>query len=296
MKRMVFVTYLLLMCAIAMGRGSSRPARTQDSTEVINLSFSFAPEDLTIIDKGDYSVISLKDVRNTPLPFGWPSLPMKMVRVLIPSGAIVTDIRVEGNEDLVAEGVTVMPVQHPRSPSLPKPAWIPPDSAVYASSSLTPALLGEYGQQGNHRGYDILTLRLNPVRYAPAPGELYLATTIEVAVTCVLPEKPGRVVGRNFHAFKDRVANTVVNPEAEPRFRPQQADRMMPAVKSDAPRSRRVRFRSNRTRGWIEVETPLSTDEDRSKSDTGGIGGEPGGSGGSDAPIASIPSDADYLI
>ncbi len=119
---------------------------------------------------------------------GHPALPAKGARILLPYGTEVEKVEViTSARHGIGSGYLVEPVEQPFSLSTP-PHEIPAlvvDSVVYAGQEPIPEERHvEVGIQ-TFRGYRILVLKLNPVEYVPATGELSYYPEIRVRVTTV---------------------------------------------------------------------------------------------------------------
>jgi hypothetical protein len=115
---------------------------------------------------------------------GEPRLPGRGASILIPHGEAVTGIEVTGEASLVGSGYLIEPAGLPFPISRgPTEENIPrPDEVIYGSSAPFPAARHvSLGTQG-FRGYDILFLRLQPMKYIPTTGELYYYPSLRVSV------------------------------------------------------------------------------------------------------------------
>jgi hypothetical protein len=184
------------------------------------LEFSFSPDQVTMEKSGDYHQIRL-DNGSTPLwDAGSPDIPCRYVNILLPSGAVPTNVTATVEETLLAEEIWVYPHQLPRSLSDTSPViFVSPDATAYAAAVKTPVQSVEMGNLQTMRGYTYLTVRLNPLRYIPSEKQLYLATnctlTVEyessVQATSVSLMSTGSSSGSG--VFEDIVSGLVVNPE-----------------------------------------------------------------------------------
>ncbi|MBN2446659.1 MAG: hypothetical protein JXO22_08035, partial [Phycisphaerae bacterium] len=107
---------------------------------------------------------------------GQPALPASGASILLPLGTDVASVEIiTGDPVLVATDLRIEPVQQPvpLRPDVPAAGATAPNEAIYASAQPFPAERFEsIGVQG-FRGYQILTLKLNPVEYIPSTGELF---------------------------------------------------------------------------------------------------------------------------
>ncbi|MFH1746220.1 MAG: C25 family cysteine peptidase [Planctomycetota bacterium] len=116
---------------------------------------------------------------------GSPALPARGARILLPYGTDIARIEVLPAEKvLLGTGFRIEPVGNP-IPLSADPATITPptpDPLVYASKQALPSQ--RFEQSGTHafRGYQILYLKLHPVTYVPATGELYYYPRLTINV------------------------------------------------------------------------------------------------------------------
>jgi hypothetical protein len=116
---------------------------------------------------------------------GEPALPVAGARILVPYGEEVTAVEVVADEKvLVASGLRLQPVARPFPASAaPTQDNVPrTEPAIYASNAPFPAerfnIVGTFGL----RGYQLLILRLQPMEYAAASGDLYYYPQMQVVV------------------------------------------------------------------------------------------------------------------
>jgi len=155
---------------------------------------------------------------------GAPVLPFRTVRLLLPPGAKGARI-----ETRAPRGSTTVPgfweVEYGRVP-LTTPAIEPvesmspaiadaPDAAIYASDAPYPTAAVDLVSVQRLAGYAIAFLRVYPVRYLPARGELQFTPELEVLLTIepeqAEPTAPGTRLRPQPRA-RDRVAAWVENP------------------------------------------------------------------------------------
>jgi hypothetical protein len=116
---------------------------------------------------------------------GEPALPARGTEILLPLGAEVRGVDViTGKGVLLGSGLMVEPVAQPVPLFAGAAAAVPPtpDLAIYQSALPFPA--ASFTEMGTHgfRGFPILVLRLMPVQYLPATGELVWYPNLEVRV------------------------------------------------------------------------------------------------------------------
>ena len=156
------------------------------SAERITVEYSFdRPQIEQVTIAGDrYHRITMPEAPNSG-QIGHPALPARGAQILLPPGAKVASIEVvKGEKVLLGSDYVVEPVGRPvKLSSAPGAAEPPtPDPVVYNSDDPFPE--ATFKEIGTHsfRGYQILTLRLQPVEYIPTSGELYYYPHLKVNV------------------------------------------------------------------------------------------------------------------
>jgi len=146
---------------------------------------------------------------------GEPALPATGAHILLPYGVEVESIEILPGER-VALGSDFYIIPNSEQAKLTEPPTeviLPvPDAEIYASDQPFPGELFEnIGLQG-FRGYQILILKLQPVQYVPASGELYYYTGMTVVVNTVNTGKVSPLF-RGLPGDEQEVLTRVDNPE-----------------------------------------------------------------------------------
>ena len=180
----------------------------------VTLSFPFAETNVSFVSVGGYDRILLEDGTLPQDAPGTPWLPAKFVNVLIPAGAEVESLDVGASEVVLKENVLVYPVQPYVPRSKPRGPFVLPDSTAYDSIDVTPSQSAVLTGTQSIRGYTLVSIRLNPVRYNPATGRITLAHEIGVVVHYRLPGVPPSIASRNSDLFESSADALAVNPIA----------------------------------------------------------------------------------
>ncbi len=184
------------------------------ATEITH-EYTFAAPTITqvVIEGTTYSRLSMP---NAPPggAAGQPRLPARGASILVPWGEAVSDVQVTGEPVLIGSGYLVEPVGLPFAISEgPTDANIPrPDPVIYGSSAPFPAAPFLRLRTQSFRGYDILVLRLQPVKYIPATRQLYYYPTLHVTVETQTPGS-GNALLRGLTEDAQAAASRVDNPE-----------------------------------------------------------------------------------
>ena len=152
----------------------------------ITMEYTFErPEISTVVLEGvQYHRIMMPQAPNAGLA-GQPALPARGARILLPAGTEVTSVEIlAGERVFLGEDYYVEPVTKPFPLSIgPTAENLPaPDQLIYSSKEAFPASRYENVDTYGFRGFEILILKLQPVEYTPANGELsyYPQLTVKI--------------------------------------------------------------------------------------------------------------------
>ncbi len=182
----------------------------------IRLQYQFDRPELTQVKLGDeaFTRVTLPDCTNGGLA-GQPALPSCGANVLLPFGHVAASVQVvAGPPELLAADVLLEPVQRPvpLRDILGPHAPTQPDATIYASGRPFPVTQAEVIGAHAFRGYGILTLKLKPVQYVPAGGELYYFPSLEVIVETE-PSDDAAALYRGLAEDREAVERKVDNPQ-----------------------------------------------------------------------------------
>ena len=215
--------FLVVICAILVLLSAT--GRLAAKTMTINLDYS--KEDLAVSKRGrptdppgfeEFDVIRLKvDKEFQEGDPGQPLLPFCMVHVLLPERHVVDVIHAEVLDEVKLDGTyDIYPAQPPYPSSETKPpAFVEQDPVTYSSSTALPEEAAVYQGSGIMRGHSIGMIRICPVAFIPATGEMILRKKIELTIetrpaagTSFLKYK------RSDALFKGMLKRSVINPAA----------------------------------------------------------------------------------
>ncbi len=174
--RIAALVLLSLLCAAA----------TASAGQIV-VEYSFEPpvvKEITL-DGDRYDRVLMNQTPNSGNP-GEPALPARGASILIPWGATVTNVEIDLDQPVsIGTGFNIEPVtlpfklsEGPSAINAPKP-----DQAIYNSNLPFPADRFENVNAGFFRGYQILTLKLQPIEYTPTSGELSYYPQMTITVT-----------------------------------------------------------------------------------------------------------------
>jgi hypothetical protein len=177
-------------------------------------TFTYDYNDLSIVQKGEYDEVTLKDAPLSEDEVGAPALPVVYANILVPAGSKVSGVTAVATKEVkVAMGLLIQPTQ-PAAPleEGPKPAFVGPNAVAYQKATKRELINSKKAESA--RGMTIVPVQLHPVRVVPASGDLYLAQEIEVTVSVDTPPRRLQAKGgKNFDEFSNAVKSSVVNPD-----------------------------------------------------------------------------------
>jgi len=163
------------------------------NTESKVYSFTFIEPHLQTDQMGNsyYTTVHTSGCISIGKQAGNPMMPVKSVKLLIPSMNIVTDVDVIGTPieielDVNLKEKPVSPYQSP-VPIGYEPQEFKINTDIYSSDLMYPSNIYDGYRIGYCRGYAIMDITLNPVQYIPSEGRLFyypeLIVTIELEET-----------------------------------------------------------------------------------------------------------------
>ena len=208
MKTKMSICYIIVLSLslISAANGSNKV--------VMEYSFDRPVIEKVQVDKDIYTQITIPDAPNGG-QIGYPALPGKSVRILLPYASESGDIDVSPGERVsLGKGHYLKPVcrpfiisEGPTTASLPQA-----DSVIYSSASCYPNIRYEEVGLQKFRGYCILILKLYPVEYIPASGELFYYPKIKISVTTIPNQKSAQLF-RGLQVDDRDIRHKIENPE-----------------------------------------------------------------------------------
>jgi len=191
MRKMIALLAVCLV-AFAVWTGVARAEdelSAQQAAKKTGTDYSFERPEISSVTIGgtQYDRITMPGVPNSGSA-GQPALPARGAHILVPSGSEVVGINViRGEKVPLGNGYLIEPVSLPVRLSAGPGAAPPPvpDSVIYASDTPYPDAPFENVSTQAFRGYRTLILKLNPVEYVPATGELSYYPRLTVVVETV---------------------------------------------------------------------------------------------------------------
>jgi hypothetical protein len=161
----------------------ARTTSSVDEKSVTTVVFNFSTNDLILGEDAGFRTVALPGCESPEAEPGTPRLPALFQQIELPSGVETAAVSYSVSEVLVGTGLTLYPVQPAIALSDTNSVFVGPDVAAYASTNRTPSdAVEQWGAVARRRGSCMLPVRINPLRYVPSSGELFLCTEIEVAL------------------------------------------------------------------------------------------------------------------
>ncbi len=145
---------------------------------VVTRHYEFSEPLITV--EGDYHRITMTDAWNYGDP-GEPVLPLAGVRLLLPPGEVVSEVRViPGQRIVLGDGYVIEPgqMQYPFSHAGPRQIA----EADYPAGTTYPGVLHSDPISGRYRGYGIANVALSPVEYEAGSGTVSYYTSMDVEI------------------------------------------------------------------------------------------------------------------
>ena len=148
---------------------------------------------------------------------GEPWLPVRYIHILLPPNTRATGIAAKVTEEVPINGdYYICPTQKPTQISALEPMpFVEPDQDAYAKESAMPEDTAILVDTVGIRGYSVAIVRINPVAYVPATGQLTLRKKIELSLSCIETDLSSALKYNSQEPlFAEFVANDIVNPDA----------------------------------------------------------------------------------
>ncbi|MBN1186132.1 MAG: hypothetical protein JXB49_27880 [Bacteroidales bacterium] len=158
-----------------------------------NFQEEFKITEEVLYNGNTYSRVQMSGLQRTD-SIGYPVLPVKYVKLLIPPGTNATGVVINNSVKQVVDlNYLVEPFQPPVPTSIhyEAPDFVPPDSQRYHSSLPYPVNIVEIAEQGHYRGNCIVTLAFYPCRYFPGTNKLEEYSLLDISLQFETSSKAG---------------------------------------------------------------------------------------------------------
>jgi len=186
-------------------------------SEEIFHSATYSPSDLMRSQVSGYDIIRLRGCEMTNA-IGEPQVPLDLLQVAIPAGAVVEDVEIVHTESQILEGsYDLYPCQPPHILSQSDAEPIPlvqQNRETYGSDNDYPGTLVEFCLTGNMGDCAVAGFLVYPVHYVPSRKMIRLYTRIDFVIHYVPGEEPLPVATRRSgiarKVYSDLLSHSVV--------------------------------------------------------------------------------------
>jgi len=159
----------------------------------LKYTFEFASPDVkeSSLRSTYFTSLSMSGCMNSGRDIGGPNIPVKFIKLLIPAGYNVSHVDVTGNpiqvdtKDVNLQEKPIIPHQKPLPIGYATEDDIDYDEAIYNTDALYPSAMYSNTELSYCRGYAILSLGLNPVKYNPVEGTLFYYENLTVTLDLI---------------------------------------------------------------------------------------------------------------
>ncbi len=151
---------------------------------------------------------------------GEPNLPSKIFSIAIPPGAMVTDIHTMTTDVPILGSHQIPPCTLPQAIGQENPGvyeqrlqeYTTNYQTTYTSKDPYPTAITEIAGTGGYRKYNIVEVRVNPVTYCPALGNLVFHSAISVSIDYTIPkDSSSRVINDNLPRTEATAREIILN-------------------------------------------------------------------------------------
>ncbi len=193
----------------------SFPALAAAAPDEVVAVLEFSPAQLTTAEHEGYDLISLEGAEYTTEPTE-PMLPALNIQLLLPAGTTCSDVVASSKGAVALPGTyRILPAPRPASLASRAAAKSPqPNAQIYQSALPYPREVARLAGVGSCGGHRIASLRITPLVYVPATGELRLHTKIEITLPIVpIHDAAGALPVSRSKVVREGVARLVENGE-----------------------------------------------------------------------------------
>jgi len=186
---------------------------TSSNTNALRYTFAFTHPTIRTIytDNSDYTTIDISGCISIGGDVGKPILPVKPVKLLLPTMTTVKSISGTGTPVELTIDNYVYPYQNPVPIGFEQDDFQFND-VLYASDEVYPSDVSDDYHIGYSHGYAIMDITLNPVQYIPDDGCIFYYPEITVTLDLEYTGEMNQFF-RNSPDDRDWVENLVYNPE-----------------------------------------------------------------------------------
>ncbi len=205
-----FLIKQMLLPALAVIMMSSLYAQNNSFT------ITFDTKDIRLEPFDDYSFID-SDISGMYYKEGpgAPALPLMPVNFAVPYGSKFVDLSVSYDTILIAEDVSIMPMQSviPFGAKPVKQEKVAPLKRIYKSSNPYPENIVNFTSRQLMSCYQFFTFDVSPFMYIPLQKKLYLVNTITVQITYTDDPELTNTIRHDDGTFYGMLSKEVINPD-----------------------------------------------------------------------------------
>jgi hypothetical protein len=216
------ITEIFLNNEIEQERDKKETEQGSDIVEDYNLQYTlrFSKEDLNFDTLLGYDLVTMKECSYLS-EIGKPKMPMKNIKIAIPSDIKVTRVRILSIREEPIQGTyTIFPTQRPLpvGETYDQILSVRPNKVTYTSPFPYPLRLVSLGEQNDLAGQSMIQITVFPLHYLPLQKKLTLVQSISIVIEGVegyvckdfLPQtisENGRMM------YEQMIKGMVINPE-----------------------------------------------------------------------------------
>ncbi|MBN1127159.1 MAG: hypothetical protein JXA82_19305, partial [Sedimentisphaerales bacterium] len=202
---------LVLLCLFLQARAGS-----------IEFDLEIEDNDISLQSNGGYTRVFLKDgisIKDSP---GFPELPTRYIRLVIPTGSIPTGVEVEVEEEVFANNLFIYPIQPPHPTDTDMDEALHFDPLAYSILDYYPQESAVLQGTEHLHGFTLAVVRLNVLRYKEDTSQLLYARRIQGKLLFSEVESPPSYLRQTSNPllqapiqsqYSDEVARLIVNPQ-----------------------------------------------------------------------------------
>jgi len=201
-------------------KSSPTSISSENITFVVNCTLSFSEKDMSFTSINEFTTVTLQDCGYLN-DIGKPMLPMKTIRVALPTDMKVSSIHILDVQEQPIKGTyLVYPAQKPLPVGTPfrEDQFVQPDTQTYASHQPYPPSLIECTGQSDLAGQDMADITLYPLHYSPGERQLTLVSSITFSIKGTGGHVcgdylPNKMSDTDRTMYQQMMKNMVINPE-----------------------------------------------------------------------------------
>jgi hypothetical protein len=184
------MVFTLVVCSLMYATIASSSSVSQQTTDVSSSRYqttytlTFFENDFSFDTLRGYTIVQLNDGGYTS-EAGKPMVPMKTVRIALPTGMKATGVKILTLETQSIDGsYTLYPAQvsQPIGDYYRENHFVQPDAQTYRSIQFYPSTSVEFTGQRDWAGQSIADVTVYPLRYIPLQKKLILITSITFTI------------------------------------------------------------------------------------------------------------------